>query len=106
MGLMMRGEENWTLRPQTRQFFANRFAKIQFLAQPRWNDFGPRPPASGRDRKVSLEQAGKFCDRLVIENQGIDLIDRQPGMSETEGGCARRKALVVFSPGKPLFLGG
>jgi hypothetical protein len=106
VGLVMRREEDRTIRAQARQFLADGFAQVQFPSQPVGNHFRESPPSARRHRQIRFQQAGEFQHRLVIENDAVQVRRLQPAVTQAKLDGLPRKIRLVLDARKPFFLRG
>ena len=106
MRQVMLGEKNRALAPQPRQFFANGFAQIQLLPQPRRQHARPGRQSARRDGQIGFQHPRELGDRLVVEDDGIEVRRRQPGVPQAKLNRVLRETLVILAPGEALLLRG
>src|SRR5436190_1693945 len=102
---MMFGEENRAGVPQARNFRANGLSQVKLFAEPSGKDARKCTESSWSNCQVGFEHTGEFRDRLVVEDNRIEVLGFEARVSETELDGIGRKAFVVFLAGESLFLG-
>src|SRR5262249_48808116 len=68
------------------------------------NGHRERPQAAWREREIGLEQALELEERLVVEDNVVDLIQRHAGLAQTVLDRVRREARGVLLARESLFL--
>jgi len=106
VGLVMFGEEDRAIGAQTGEFVPDGLSQVQFFTEPIWEDARERGEAAGGHGEVRFQQARKFSDRFVVEDDRVELSRREPGVAEAELDGVLREALVIFAPGEAFLLSG
>ncbi len=80
--------------------------QVKLLLEPYRHGRQKRAKAPRRISDVRLEQALEFEQRLVVENDVIDVFEADAGFAQTVLDGAARKAGVVLAAREALLLGG
>jgi hypothetical protein len=104
VGLMVLSKQDPALVRQPGQFLPDGLAQIQLFAQPGGHCVQESLESARRDCQTGFQQTREFDDRLVIENNGIEVCHCQSSLRETVAHRVVRKSFVVFSSGKSFFL--
>ena len=106
VSVVMFGEENLTILSQARQFVADGLAQVQLLAKPRRDDARKCREPKRRDSEIRFQYARELGDRLVVEDDGVELRGVEPGVFQAELDGARRETFVVLLAGETFLLCG
>ena len=78
----------------------------ELLLEPQGHRHAERGNAPGRVRQVGLEQSLEFHERLLVEDDVADVVERDARLAEAIGHRTRGVSAVVFLAREALFLGG
>src|SRR5688572_12645846 len=83
---------------------ADRLARKELVLDPHRHRRDERPPASGGDAQIALEQPLELQERLVVEGNGVQVANPQPAFAQTVLNRTRREALIVLFAREAFFL--
>jgi hypothetical protein len=78
----------------------------KLFAQPKRNGHAERAEAVRYQRDISFQQAFEFQERLIVEDDKVERVKRDPSFLQTIGDRIFGKRRVVFTPGEALLLRG
>ena len=86
-------------------FLLDNLWDVQFFPQPKGHGFQPGAKAFGGNGQVAEQQPFKGQERLVVENDVVQLVDRDSGFLQTILNGIFRETRIMFFSGESLFLG-
>src|SRR5262249_54392962 len=105
---MMFGEQQLlfdaSIRTELLQFTCEKALLEQLLLDPERQRHGEAAVAARREREVGLEQPLELDERLVVEGDEIEIVEREASRREAELDCVARKPRIVLAPREALFL--
>src|SRR3970040_1310728 len=109
MRLMMLGEQELRQRlllaaADARELLPEHVLEAQLFLEPDRHRHRERPDALRRICEIRLEQTLEFHQRLVVENDRIELIDFQPPLLQTVLDRGAREAGIVLLSREALLL--
>lgn len=88
------------------EFLGQQILLEQLFLQPHRNGGLERGKAPGRERHIGFEQALELQERLVVEDDEVDVVQAAAGLGQAILDGQPGKTRVVFLAGEAFFLGG